>query len=163
MATTKKIANGRGKFPIRLPLPMPVKNSSFTPRMVAPLVTYLTTERRKTWVASVTINGGSLAFAMIAPLTKPVRAPNTQVIRTQSAKGRPICPCRITKMTPQAAKLEPIERSMPPAMITNVMPKAIMPTAEQFRKIAMKLFHLKKVGAIMPQSEISMTKTTETL
>ena len=66
-------------------------------------------------------------------------------------------------ITPQMAKFEPTDRSIPPEMITMVIPRAMIPIAEQFLRMVMKLLHLKNPGARMLHTAIMIKQTNITL
>lgn len=73
------------------------------------------------------MNGGSLAFAMSAPLMDPTRAPAARAASRPSGSGSP----RLTATMPITTDVNvipvPTERSMPPVMMTNVTPVASTP------------------------------------
>ena len=48
-----------------------------------------------------------------------------------------------------APMIEPMERSMPPVMITTVMPRAIMPKGAKFRVMLAKLSTVPKLTSYM--------------
>jgi hypothetical protein len=73
-------------------------------------------------VASVTMNGAMRARPISTPLSRPMPP--------QTASGRAIAGtvphwAAYAVRTPASAKTEPTERSMPPLMMTNVIPIAI--------------------------------------
>ena len=85
-------------------------------------------------VPSVTMNASMLALAistpLIPPATRPVRSAITMPAR-MTGTPMPIAGIKafIARIITAATKaaIEPTERSMPPAVMTNVMPTAMMP------------------------------------
>jgi hypothetical protein len=67
------------------------------------------------------MNGASPDRAMSRPLTRPI-SPHT-ASGSSRATAEPYCEPQAAS-TPPRAKSEPTDRSIPPVMITNVMPSA---------------------------------------
>ncbi len=93
------------------------------------------------------MKGGSLPLVInspvISPSKNPIKIPTTIAMTYAGApvipifKRMPFGPMSIIIITiaPIATNVDPTERSIPPEMITRVIPRAIMPTPELFRKI----------------------------
>jgi hypothetical protein len=119
--------------------------------------------------ARVTMKGGSLAFVMTMPLRKPNAMPTAQQARTATKRGSSGDPsgffirCRKMSTAPAVAKTGPLDRSMPPAMITKVIPRAIDPTIEVFLNMLRRLPGVRNRGAARPQIPMMTKKTTTTL
>ena len=115
-------------IPNRLPVPMKLKAScprtpcrSAPPRINAVPRTTLS-------IASVTMIGGSSRQATSAPLTRPTSSPAPSAVASEAGKGQPASSEK-TATSPASASTGPTDRSMPPVMITKVMPTAMMPTS----------------------------------
>src|SRR5271166_1102873 len=79
---------------------------------------------------SVTMNGGIAALVTRKPLTAPVRAPVARHPRMPIHHGRSRFDVSIAPTTPESARIEPTERSMPADEMTKVMPIAKTPNTE---------------------------------
>jgi hypothetical protein len=81
--------------------------------------------------ARVTIKGGTRSRVIInpekPPETKPRQIPRTAASRTLSPGCPLIFSMTAAAATPESATTDPTERSMPPVMITKVMPTARIP------------------------------------
>ena len=78
-------------------------------------------------VPRVAMNGGSLSFATSRPLAKPNAVPTPTVSTSESQSGQLCC---LNTNAPRSAEhiiTVPMERSIPPVMMTNVTPNAINP------------------------------------
>ena len=76
------------------------------------------------------MNGATFSRVMSVPLVSPVRAP-ANIAMTIAAAGPPPAPPLLSTSattTDVIATIEPTERSMPPRMMTSVMPSAAVPT-----------------------------------
>jgi hypothetical protein len=92
----------------------------------------------------VTIKGRILRLAT----SRPVAVPSAAVARTASAAAAagPDPDLRIeATRTVVSATIEPTERSMPPAIMTSVMPEAAMPTTTVCRAIVTRFCVLPNV------------------
>src|SRR5512137_337892 len=125
--------------------------------IVAPRQKYIVIDRAMIPIARVTMNGGSFAFVMIMPFVKPNAVDTARQARMATASGTAGLPSgafrrwiRIST-APAVAITGPADRSMPPAMITKVMPRAIEPTTEVFRKMLRRLLGYRNRGANAPQ------------
>ena len=77
-------------------------------------------------VASVARNALTRSFVMIAPLTRPIAAPET--IATGKHHHTPQCTAAHAHRTSASVKIAPSERSKLPAMIVSVTAHAGIPT-----------------------------------
>src|SRR5579872_2812412 len=95
---------------------------------------------------SVAMNGGSLSRAMTKPLTMPAAAPVASPATIPSGIGS----CQLVMTTPAITAdsdiTVPIDRSMPPAMITNVTPRASTPLTAVASRIPTMLSNARKLG-----------------
>lgn len=83
---------------------------------------------------------------MFTPFTRPISTPVSTPPITPTQTGRPMLVTNTPVITAQSAMPVPIERSMPPVMMTKVVPRARMPmTAVERRTVAM-LLKVKKFG-----------------
>ena len=110
---------------------------------------------------SVTTNGGMPIWAISTPLMKPASS------ATASAAPMPTqieWPSFISTPTTIADSpmTEPTDRSMPPVMITAVMPKATMATSEKLRVTLNRLLDLVKVSVTVLSSTIAMSAASST-
>ena len=74
--------------------------------------------------ASVTMKGGIFVFAITRPFSRPKITPLRIAIRMPTISGSPCQTTAAAPSTPDMAIMEPTDRSMPPRMITIVMPQA---------------------------------------
>ena len=73
--------------------------------------------------ARVTMNGGMVVFAIMKPLNRPNSRPEEMPIRMPTISGMPPQTTAPAAKQPDMAMMEPTERSMPPRMMTIVMPQ----------------------------------------
>ena len=81
-------------------------------------------------VPSVAMKGGTFPAVTMSPLRMPPSVPTaseTSIAAMTAVTGSEILPMTITAETPDSASSEPTERSIPPAMMTRVMPSAAIP------------------------------------
>src|SRR5271165_1485881 len=76
-------------------------------------------------IPNVAMKGGIRQLAMTIPFIQPQMAPTRMAPRTATGIGTLECNNKPTT-TPEIATIEPTERSIPPEMITNVIPIAMM-------------------------------------
>jgi hypothetical protein len=76
---------------------------------------------------------------MLNPLTRPMMPPNTIVPSTPSGHGKPQFTIITPDITAHSAIPVPMLRSMPPVMITNVVPRASVPITTVAYRIASTL------------------------
>ena len=75
------------------------------------------------------MNEGSDQRVTNSPLTAPQAAPVTRASATAAASGSFQSASATPSTAPESASSDPTDRSMPPAMITNVMPVATSSTS----------------------------------
>jgi len=78
---------------------------------------------------SVTINAGILPLSIKTPLIKPNKIPNSKLIKIEITRGFPD-EIRVASNIPQKATIEPTDKSIPPIIITNVIPRLTTPIME---------------------------------
>ena len=71
--------------------------------------------------------------------------------------------CRRMSTAPAVASTGPEERSIPPAMMTKVIPSAMAPTMEVLRRMLSRLSGCRNRGAAIPQMTMIPAKTTRML
>ena len=83
--------------------------------------------RAEASIASVAMNGTTLPYAISTPLTSPQAAPTTTAVNTmaiQPMSSAIACVPVVVAHTDASARIAPTDRSMPPPVITKVMPIA---------------------------------------
>ena len=106
---------------------------------------------------SVTMNDGILNRAIRTPLTRPARPPVSIPAAMPTGIGRPMFVTTTPVITAASVMTVPIDRSMPPVMITNVTPSARMPLTEVASRIPIVLSNVRKFD---DRSENTMISTT---
>ena len=96
------------------------------------------------------------------PVIKPVNAPSAIAANIDIKVEQPRSFAKIDEIIPASATFEPTERSIPPVMITKVIPTAtIPPTADCCNKLK-KFYHVKNLGlkitAIRTKNKSSINK-----
>src|ERR1700722_13259833 len=81
-------------------------------------------------IPSVTMNGGIAALVTRNPFSAPVSDPVARQPRTPIHQGSSRLEVSIAPTTPESARIDPTERSMPADEITNVIPIAKTPNTE---------------------------------
>ena len=71
--------------------------------------------------------------------------------------------CSRIRTAPETASTGPLERSIPPAMMTRVMPSAMAPTVEVLRRMFSRLSIRMNRGAAIPQMAMMTTNTRRML
>ncbi|GMA84843.1 hypothetical protein GCM10025868_00930 [Angustibacter aerolatus] len=106
--------------------------------------------------ASVTMNGGSRSHEMTTPCTRPTSAaaPSPAPIAAQE----PYRAADAERMT-ASAYVDPTDRSMPPLMITNVMPAAMMPMNDAARATLRRLSAEPNDGTVTTPSTTTSSST----
>ena len=101
--------------------------------------------RIRLMVPRVTMNGCRPSFEIMVPLTTPTATPSR--MPRPMAMGT-LMPCSMLVVTtiPTRATSEPTERSMPPWMMTRVMPTAIMPLIEDWTTMLVRFSRVRKIG-----------------
>ena len=97
-------------------------------------------------VASVTINAGSLNWVMITPLKNPSSVPIKIPSKIATGMGMPLLTIKPTVSVPETATIAPTERSMPPKIITRVMPRARKTLLETCRSTVIKFSVVRNTG-----------------
>ena len=101
---------------------------------------------------------------MFTPFTSPISTPVSTPPMTPTQTGRPMFVTNTPVITAQSAMPVPIDRSMPPVMMTKVVPRARMPmTAVDSSTVAM-LLKVKKFGLAIEKkitSTISVPKASD--
>src|SRR5918994_591409 len=95
---------------------------------------------------SVAMNGGSLKRAIRIPFARPHRPPIRMPPRMPSGSGSPAFVTMVPVITADNVMTVPIERSMPPVMITNVTPIASTPTTDVASRMPTMLPNWRKLG-----------------
>src|SRR5437764_2447686 len=114
-------------------------NFSGTPSVtVTPFVTNSASPRSAPIVPSVATNGGMCSAATSAPFSSPATAPTATPIATPAPIETP-CVRLHVPATPLSATMLPTDKSMPPVMITNVMPSAMMLITDTRRATSSRL------------------------
>ena len=93
---------------------------------------------------SVAMKGGTFILAMTKPLTRPQAPPASRPTTTPSGTGSPRSTMNTPVMTAEKVSTVPIERSMPPVMMTKVTPNASTPLTAVDRRMATMLSSLRK-------------------
>jgi hypothetical protein len=89
--------------------------------------------RAATSIARVAMKATTLPYAMTTPLMSPARAPvaiATIAISPHQLCVDASCTAEMVATMEERPISEPTDRSMPPAMITNVMPTLITPRTD---------------------------------
>ncbi len=76
------------------------------------------------------MKGGIAPLVMRKPLTEPVNAPIARQPTIPTHQGRSRLEVNIAPTTPESARIDPTERSMPAEQMTKVMPIASTPNTE---------------------------------
>ena len=121
--------------------------------MVAPSDMIYPAPRITSWAARVTTKGNMLNFA----INTPFNSPNRPHIKTETAAATKML-LVYSNTTPittlVSASMEPMERSMPPAVMTNTMPRANTPFTDICCKILITLPDVRNVGDAMHMKTI---------
>ena len=92
-------------------------------------------------VASVTMNAGIFTRPMSTPLNRPHKPPATRA-NSSVRNTLSVALNTTTEKLPTSASMEPTDRSMPPVMMTRPMPKAMMPTTAECRRMFITPLHV---------------------
>ncbi len=95
---------------------------------------------------SVAMKGGILSFAIRIPLTIPASVPVTRPARVPSSTGRCQSVMNTPVITAERVITVPMERSMPPVMMTKVTPSASTPLTVVASRIPTTLSNCRKFG-----------------
>ena len=126
--------------------------------MGKPLVIMSATPRSAVNKARVVMKEGTSNFTRMTPVNTPRPKPTPIVAAMARGTLRPPSIRRATTHA-QRATADPTLRSISLAMMTMVMPKAMIPSMETARRILRKLSTLRKLGAETARP-IQMTKRT---
>ena len=96
--------------------------------------------RAATSIARVAMNGTNRPYAMRKPLIDPATIPTTSAVKIMPPEPNSWV-ATVVHQTLVSATSAPTERSMPPPIITKVMPTVITPMAEAWVRISSSLFH----------------------
>ena len=115
--------------------------------MGSPSVTSSATPSRAVYMPRVATNGCIFPLVMMKPFKNPIPVLTAIPNRTARSGGteRLVAATAITE--PESAISEPTERSIPPVIITNVMPIAMIPSTADWLRMLRKFFPLKKIFA----------------
>jgi len=97
----------------------------------------------------VAIKGGNLPEVMSNPFVKPHRIPIARQTKIASGKGEFFCR-KEPKTTPENARIDPTDKSIPPVIITKVSPTAKMPLIVACTSIFDMLDNEKNTGLTIP-------------
>ena len=100
------------------------------------------------------MNGGSPRIATLKPLISPITAPMAIPPRTPSGSGSPASVSRSPVTTEHKVIAVPSDRSMPPVMITNVVPTARMPMTAVDSRIELRFEIVRNRGLAMKKMRI---------
>ncbi|CAH0293809.1 hypothetical protein SRABI106_03581 [Rahnella aquatilis] len=129
----------------KIVLLMTVRNSIGIPKIGLPLVKISASARNSESPPRVTINGCKPAYATSMPLNTPHSAPTPSVAIIASGTGTPDT-ISVAPSTAESAAVGPTERSIPPEIMTSVIPSAIIPLMEDCCNILSKLGTVKNTG-----------------
>jgi hypothetical protein len=97
-------------------------------------------------MASVAMNGGSRPAVIISPLASPAAAPTARPATIANPIGHPASANVHAVTTLPSASTDPTDRSMPPEMITEVIPRARMARMEICWRTLNRFRRVKKKG-----------------
>ncbi len=139
-----------------------VPSASGSGPMVSPSLAKKATPRSADSRPSVVMKVGMAQNTRSSPTEQPISAAMQTTARKASGIGTPARTTRIANSVPDRPTVAPTERSISPAMITMVMPTAMMATTEVCCSSVTKFSVLKKFGAVnekMTQSRTSAMAT----
>ncbi len=94
-------------------------------------------------VASVVINDCNRSLVETTPLMSPAAVPIARTVSNVSGTPKSYCIIVTADATAQRASTAPTERSIPPVMMTSVIPIAMMPFSEA-KRIMFSRFRLSR-------------------
>jgi hypothetical protein len=106
-------------------------------------------------IPRVAINGGSLSFAISVPFRKPQRVPAATAAIRPTTIGECSFVITTAHITEQKVMTVPMERSIPPVIMINVIPTASIPFTAVARSIVFMLLYVGKFGERMEKMIIS--------
>ena len=101
------------------------RNPSLKPEMGRPSASMSAAPRATLIIPRVAMKGGSRPTVISRPLIRPHASPIASAIAIPTGAGRPLSSAS-ARPIPAKASTDPTDRSMPPEMITNVIPMATM-------------------------------------
>src|SRR5271166_2362482 len=125
-----------------------------------PLLSTSATPRATPSMPSVTMKGGIAPLVMRKPLRAPVKAPVARQPRIPAHHGQSRFEVSMAPATPDSARIEPTDRSMPADEMTKDMPIASTPNTDVDRRMLRTLETERKTfdsAAIATQSATSTT------
>jgi len=138
---------GTGTTPAILPPPNTLKaTGSFV--MGTPLQMIYTMPRAMLCMPSVTMKGAMLVREMMKPFTTPKPVPIAMPRRMDSGMGMPSV-MKLAETMLEMASTDPTERSIPPPVMTIVIPSATMAVMELCSKMLRRFFCERKFGAFI--------------
>src|SRR5882672_6508661 len=141
--------------PSATPLPSSSKASG-RPVIGRPSVYTSVAPRKMVSPPRVAMNGARRAYPTNTPLNKPSKAPTTSAAIIASAGGHSATE-NPAASAPLKASTDPTERSIPPARITVVIPKASRALTEICRRTLIRFVVARKVG---DSSDSATTRAT---
>src|SRR5271165_1217746 len=124
-----------------------------------PLLSTSANPRATPSMPSVTMKGGIAPLVMRKPLSAPVNAPIARQPAMPTHQGRSRLEVSMAPTTPDSARIEPTERSIPAEQMTKVMPIASTPNTEVDRRILRTLETERKA---LDSAAITAQSTTRT-
>jgi len=101
--------------------------------------------RAATSIARVAMNGTSRPYATSRPLMEPAIVPTASAAKIMPPAPK-LCVATVVDQTPARAMSAPTDRSMPPPMITNVIPTVTTPIAAACCRITIMLLTTQSVS-----------------
>ena len=121
------------------------RNDGENPEMGLPFEYNRAAPRATLIIPRVEIKGGSLPNVIKRPFTKPQPSPTANPLIMAIGMGSPVCKT-LASTTPEKAKIDPTERSIPAVMITKVIPTAMIALIAVCWAIFSKIEIVKKYG-----------------
>ena len=148
-----------------LPKPTELTMTVGTLRRSTPPVMTSARPRAIPRVPSVTMSGGTLARATRNPLISPQPSPQAMATRAPTMAALqpwppPMWAITLSATTPLKTRTLPIDRSMPPVMITKVMPTPSTARMAVFCTIPRMLNTLRKALGFMIEKMMTITAST---
>ncbi len=97
------------------------------------------------------MNGGSLSLVMSRPLMAPQTSPRPMPASRARNGEVPALTMRVAETIPTKLAIEPTARSMPPVMMTNVMPSPMMALTLAETAMSRRLPEVRKFGFSIPK------------
>ena len=144
MNTTSRMMTGYGMNGKSLPRPI-CENVGFARAKEYPPEITNPKPRMTSWLASVTTKGNILNLATNMPFTKPSK-PQIAIAAMHASRLLPVKFSTTPIVVLARASIAPMERSIPPAVMTNTMPSASTPLIETDTRMLIRLLVFKKLG-----------------